>query len=226
MAADPTAGRTAHQLLCYYHNLMINPVLIDADFKRLIRDAAHCRLCERMCERRAVLSEKNGSLRPRVMFIAEAPGRRGGDRTRIPLTGDLSGRNFETFLASTGLTREEIFITNAVLCNPREGERNARPSSKEISNCRRFLARQIDLLRPPVVVTLGAVALKAIEAIEPHGLELARDVGSIVGWYGRKLIPLYHPSPHVVNGRRKQSRQIEDYQAIPDALMKLGKGCK
>jgi uracil-DNA glycosylase len=197
-------------------------ISLERAFDRLVRDASHCRLCERMCERRAVLSERNGPLRPMVMFIAEAPGRLGGDRTRIPLTGDMSGRNFETFLSATGLTRARIFITNSVLCNPREGERNARPRAVEIANCQPFLARQIELLEPPIVATLGGVALSALEAIEPHGLRLARDVARVFDWYGRKLIPLYHPSPHVVNGRRRPEQQIGDYQAITDLLKTLG----
>src|SRR5882672_450965 len=161
-------------------------ISLEVAFKRLAGEAGRCRLCERMCERRAVLSERNGTLRPCVMFIAEAPGRRGGDRTRIPLTGDLSGRNFEIFLSATGLTRQQIFITNAVLCNPRQGERNARPTAAEVANCRPFLARQIELLEPPLVATLGGVALAAITAIEPHSLSLARDVGRVIDWYGRK----------------------------------------
>ena len=197
-------------------------VTLERAFDSLVRDAARCKLCERMCERQAVLSERNGPLRPSVMFIAEAPGRRGGDRTRIPLTGDMSGRNFEIFLSATGLTRARIFITNSVLCNPREGERNVRPTAAEIANCRPFLARQIELLEPPIVATLGTVALSALEAIEPHGLKLARDVAKVFDWYGRKLIPLYHPSPHVVNGRRRPEQQIGDYQAIANLLKTLG----
>lgn len=187
-------------------------------FEQLAEEASNCLLCPNMCERQAVLSKLNGSLVPKVMFIAEAPGRRGADRTRIPLVGDLSGRNFDRFLASTGLTRKDIFITNAVLCNPREGERNRRPTNPEIANCRPFLVRQIDLLAPPVVAALGAVALAALESLEPHGLTLSRDAGRAFDWYGRRLVPLYHPSPHVVNGRRPVERQIEDYRAIVDIV--------
>lgn len=196
---------------------------VEKAFARLAREAASCRRCARMCERQAVLSEQNGSRHPRVMFIAEAPGRRGGDRTRIPLTGDLSGRNFELFLAATGLTRREIFITNAVLCNPREGERNMRPTAAELANCRDFLARQLELLQPPVVATLGAVALAALSAIEAHPFTLA-DVGRICQWQGRLLVPLYHPSPHVVNSRRRPEAQRQDYALIKRALASE-KGC-
>jgi DNA polymerase len=192
----------------------------EAAFQLLAREAANCRQCERLCQRRAVLSFLNGSMRPRVMFIAEAPGRRGADRTGIPLTGDLSGRNFDHFLTAAGLVREEIFITNAVLCNPRQDERNARPTVAEISNCRTFLLRQIELLQPPVVATLGAVALTALSAIEPHQLAL-KDVGRPFDWYGRKLVPLYHPSPRVVNSCRRSARQVEDYRSISLLLESL-----
>src|SRR6266550_1115753 len=88
-------------------------------FLALSAEAAACTLCPAMCERTAVLGELNGSLDVRVMFIGEAPGRKGADRTRIPFSGDQSGRNFERFLSSIDLTRTEIFITSAALCNPR-----------------------------------------------------------------------------------------------------------
>src|SRR3954463_11568356 len=89
-------------------------------FEALVAEASQCRRCPAMCERNAVLSERNGKLDARVMFIGEAPGRQGGDRTRVPFSGDQSGRNFARFLDSIKLTRAAIFITNAVLCNPRK----------------------------------------------------------------------------------------------------------
>src|SRR5216684_2454495 len=87
-------------------------------FLALSAEAAACTLCPAMCERAAVLSELNGSLDARVLFIGEAPGRKGADRTRIPFSGDQSGKNFERFLASINLGRDQIFITSAALCNP------------------------------------------------------------------------------------------------------------
>lgn len=189
-------------------------------FEQLVVEAAACRLCPRLCERQAVLSHLNGPLKPRVLFIAEAPGRKGADRTRIPLVGDMSGKNFDLFLTAAELTRAEIFITNAVLCNPREGEKNVRPTAKEMQNCRNFLMRQIDLLQPPIVATLGAVALQALAAIEPHNFTLTA-VGDAYHWYGRRLVPLYHPSPHVVNGRRRADAQMADYQVIARTWQEL-----
>ena len=105
-------------------------------FDALVAEAAACRLCPAMCGRSAVLSERNGRVVARVMFVGEAPGRQGGDRTRVPFSGDQSGRNFTRYLASIGLAREEIFITNAALCNPRtETGANRKPTTSEVANC-------------------------------------------------------------------------------------------
>src|SRR5262249_29546623 len=101
-------------------------------FQELVTEAAHCVLCPAMCDRAAVLSKLNGSIDARVLFIGEAPGRRGADRTRIPFSGDQSGKNFERFLLAAGLTRSQIFITSAALCNPRSPSgANRRPSARE-----------------------------------------------------------------------------------------------
>src|SRR2546422_5403512 len=88
-------------------------------FLQLATEAAVCVSCPAMCERSAVLSELNGPINARVMFIGEAPGRKGADRTRVPFSGDQSGQNLDRYLASIPLTRDRIFITSAALCNPR-----------------------------------------------------------------------------------------------------------
>jgi uracil-DNA glycosylase family 4 len=188
-------------------------------FISLAAEAAACRLCPELCERRAVLSEHNGNLTPRVLFIAEAPGRQGGDRTRIPLSGDQSGRNFARFIASINLTRAEIFITNAVLCNPRKASgANRKPTNTEVLNCSEFLRRQIELLDAPVVVTLGAVSLAALKRVEYHELTLKESAGRVCEWNGRLLVPVYHPSPQVLASHRREAAQLQDYKAIARAL--------
>src|SRR3989442_15001343 len=101
-------------------------------FNQLALEAARCTRCTRMCERQAVLSHLNGPVDAQVMVIAEAPGRQGADRTRIPFGGDASGVHFDALIASIRLTRGEIFITNTVLCNPRkESGANDTPTRAE-----------------------------------------------------------------------------------------------
>src|SRR6476646_6869156 len=198
--------------------MFLSPGSIEAKrdrFAALIDEASVCRLCPEMCERAAVLSKLNGGIDARVMFIGEAPGRKGADRTRVPFSGDQSGRNFDRFLESIGLPRSQIFITSAALCNPRSASgANRRPSSTEIRNCSDFLTRTIDLVQPQVIVTLGTVALEALKLIHYHEFTLKNDAARIRRWNERLLIPLYHPSPQVLVTSRKEQAQLRDYQVV------------
>lgn len=181
----------------------------------LCEDAGACVKCPAIEGRSAVLSGSNGSLAPRVLFVAEAPGRRGGDRTRIPMSGDASGRVFEKLLEIAGLTRDEIFITNAVLCNPRsETGANRKPATTEVRNCSNFLRRTIDLLDPSIVVSVGSTALDALARIESHELQLATSVALAAAWYSRTLVPVYHPSPQVLLSRRSLAQQEDDWRIL------------
>ncbi|HVG31355.1 MAG TPA: uracil-DNA glycosylase [Pyrinomonadaceae bacterium] len=188
-------------------------------FAALASEAAACRRCAAMCGRTAVLSERNGDPSARVMFIGEAPGRQGGDRTRVPFSGDQSGRNFARYLDSIKLARSRVFITNAVMCNPRkESGANRRPTGAEIKNCSEFLRRQIGLVDPRVVVTLGAVALAALSAVAYHEFTLKESAGRVLEWGGRLLVPLYHPSPQVLASHRREDAQLMDYRAVARAV--------
>ncbi|NNE98700.1 MAG: uracil-DNA glycosylase [Pyrinomonadaceae bacterium] len=193
-------------------------------FSKLAETASACVVCPELADKTAVLSKLNGNLDPRVLFIAEAPGRQGADRTRKPFWGDKSGDNFQILLDSIGLAREEIFITNAVLCSPRKASgANRKPKKSEINNCTEFLKNTIEVINPAIVATLGIVALEALKAIEYHELKLKVDVAKLVDWKGKKLLPLYHPSPQVIASHRKISEQIEDYRVLEKAI-KYGKG--
>ena len=196
--------------------------MTDEPFKQLVKDASSCTLCPAMCGRSAVLSELNGSPDARVMFIGEAPGRKGADRTRVPFSGDQSGANFDRFLKSIELTREEIFITSAALCNPRsQSGANRRPTQKELTNCSSFLRRVIQVVDPRVIVTLGSVALEALKRIEYHELSLKESAARIHSWSERVLVPIYHPSPQVLASHRREAEQLRDYQVVQKAVHKL-----
>ena len=188
-------------------------------FNALVSEAATCTRCPAMCGRSAVLSELNGSMSANVLFIGEAPGRKGADRTRIPFSGDQSGANLDRFLGSIGLKREHIFITSAALCNPRsDSGANRRPTQKELANCSTFLQRTIDLVNPRVIVTLGSVALEALKRIHYHELNLKKSAAKIEQWGGRVLVPIYHPSPQVLASHRREQDQLKDYKVVARAV--------
>lgn len=191
-------------------------------FDELALEAALCKVCPRMISRQAVLSELNGPITARIMLIAEAPGRNGADRTRIPFHGDASGTNFEKLMAAAGLTRRDVFITNSVLCSPRKPSgANDKPTRIEVANCSGFLRRQIELINPRVIGTLGAVALDTLRRIEDHGFRLKTHFSQILEWHGRLLVPLYHPSPQVIAAVRPLALQIDDFKSLRRALEHL-----
>lgn len=195
-------------------------------FDQLCSEARECRLCPALADKNAVLSRLNGSLTPKVFFVAEAPGRQGADRTRRPFYGDKSGKNLQILLDSVGLSREDIFITNSVMCSPRSAtDANRKPTAAEIRNCSGFLRRQIELIAPPVVATLGSVALNAVKALEDHALTLKDHAGTINAWNGRVLVPLYHPSPQVVAMQRGLSLQLENFRSIGMVVNEIAGDC-
>lgn len=204
----------------------MKPISIEARqsrFAQLAAEAARCTRCPAMCERAAVFSELNGPVDARVMFIGEAPGRKGADRTRVPFTGDQSGQNFERFLASIGLARNEIFITSAALCNPRkESGANRRPTAGELRNCSDFLSRTVELIEPLLIVTLGGAALDALKLLHYHEFNLKNDAAKIRDWNGKLLVPLYHPSPQVLITSRKEAAQLQDYKVVARAIERVG----
>ncbi|MFN2532788.1 MAG: uracil-DNA glycosylase [Pyrinomonadaceae bacterium] len=192
-------------------------------FADLVNEASGCTRCPSMCGRKAVISSLNGSTSARVMFVGEAPGRKGADRTRMPFSGDQSGTNFERFLKSINLDRQDIFVTSAALCNPRtESGANRTPTQKELTNCSTFLRRTLELIAPRVIVTLGSVALGALKRIHYHELTLKQAAATIQHWDKYVLVPIYHPSPQVLASHRRELEQLQDYQIVARAIRKYG----
>jgi uracil-DNA glycosylase family 4 len=106
------------------------------------------------------------------------------------------------------------------MCSPRsETDANRKPTRSEIRNCSSFLARQIDIIEPHLVATLGAVALDALRNIEDHFLKLGEHAGTLHNWNGIRLVPLYHPSPQVIASQRGIERQLGHFQMLKTAIL-------
>ena len=185
------------------------------NFKNLENQAVNCSLCPAMANQPAIFSKANGNLNANIVFVAEAPGRFGAGRTGVPFHGDKSGENFEKLLKHIGLTRKDVFITNAALCNPLENGNNRRPKTSEIKNCLPFLKKTLDLICPHVVVTLGSTGLLAINLILGTQYQLKDRVAQPLTTQDFILFPLYHPSPRVTNWMRPLAQQKKDFQKIP-----------
>jgi len=167
-----------------------------------------------MGDSRRVLSERNGNWGARVVFVAEAPGRLGAQITGVPLFGDRTGDRFEELLREMCWDRSSIFVTNAVLCNPRDEDgNNDKPLSAEISNCSGFLRRTVSTVNPSLVVALGRVALEALRAVHPHDHTIKECCGKVFPWGARFLGVLYHPSPRTQT-QRTWLQQKDDARSI------------
>lgn len=189
-------------------------------FADLVARVRHCNLCPRMQHRKKVLGSSNGGLDSPILFIAEAPGRLGADKFGIPLYGDQTGRNFEMLIASAGLDRESIFITNAILCNPRTPHgNNDSPTLAEIRNCSQYLRDTLEIIKPKYVVPLGAAALASLSVINVHKIKLSEGVGKLFSWNGYQVYPLFHPGPRAFIWRTK-AQQLEDFKTLAVLLNK------
>ncbi|MBO0953076.1 uracil-DNA glycosylase family protein [Fibrella forsythiae] len=171
-----------------------------------------------MSDSKRVLSRASGALDADIMFIGEAPGRLGADGSEIPFHGDKSGHNFEELLKFASISRSRIFVTNAVICNPKDEKgNNSTPTKQEVISCANNLKLQIETIQPKIVVTLGAVALESTKYIESHSLTLKDGVRKSFQWFNRTLVPLYHPGQRAML-HRSFANQRSDYQYLADKL--------
>lgn len=173
-------------------------------------------MCMRMGNSRRVLTDLNGPWDAQVVFVAEAPGRLGAEVTGIPLFGDRTGDRFEELLAAMRWNRSDVFITNAVLCNPRDEDgNNDTPTREEIGNCSRLLQQTLDVINPALVVALGRVALNALRTVFGHEADLRTHAGEIIAWGSRRLGILYHPGPRTAV-HRSWNLQVRDAKKIAE----------
>jgi uracil-DNA glycosylase family 4 len=156
---------------------------------------ASCRKCF-LCEGRSNTVPGEGTSRSGLMFVGEGPGQV-EDETGRPFVG-RAGELLNQIIQSIGLQREEVFIANAVKCRP---PGNRKPLPDEMAACMPFLERQIELVRPKVLVALGATAAEAL-------LQTRRSLGELRGRvHSYRTIPLvvtYHPAALLRNPNWKK----------------------
>lgn len=170
-----------------------------------------CRMCP-LCKGRTNTVLGEGNRRAPIMFIGEGPGAQ----------EDLQGRAFvgpagqllDKMLAAIDLTREDVYIANVVKCRP---PRNRTPIEEEVRRCIPYLRRQVYLVRPDIIVCLGATALRYVV---DKNARITRVRGQ---WYKRKgysIIATYHPAA-LLRDPAKKYEAWEDFKAIRDKLQKI-----
>jgi uracil-DNA glycosylase family 4 len=174
--------------------------------------ASVCELCP-LAETRNTVVFGAGNADADLMFVGEAPGAE-EDRQGLPFVG-RAGIFLTELLEGIGLSREDVFINNVLLCRP-PGNRD--PQGEEIDACRPWLEKRIELIQPRVIATLGNFATKLLTG-NPTGITRVRGTAQehVIGGRPVYLLPLFHPAaglrtPAVADQLR------QDFEAIPELL--------
>ncbi|MEM4700263.1 MAG: type-4 uracil-DNA glycosylase [Candidatus Nezhaarchaeales archaeon] len=188
----------------------------------LARRVAECRRCELWRTRtNPVVGE--GSLRPRVVFIGEAPGR-SEDLQGRPFVG-AAGQLLTELLSSIGLTRGEVYIANVLKCRP---PNNRDPLPEEVEACSPFLDEQLRALRPPIISTLGRFSTSYV--FSRAGLAFT-SMSKVRGRVFRvellgfraSLLPTYHPAAALYYPRLRAAL-VDDFKKLASLLAREARG--
>ncbi len=180
--------------------------------------AAEIRICDRcrLAGGRTNAVPGEGDPDTEVVFVGEGPGQN-EDRQGRPFVG-AAGSLLEELLAMIGWKRDDVFITNVVKCRP---PNNRDPEPDEMAACQPFLRRQLEVLDPAVLVTLGRFSLQTFmpgdRISRVHGTERAIDPAT--GARAATGYALYHPAAALRQGSLKETMQ-RDMAAVPEVLIR------
>ena len=175
-------------------------------------EASSCTLCA-LSRTRTQVVFGNGHPNADLMFVGEAPGFH-EDQQGIPFVGQ-AGKLLDKLLAGIGLTRADVYVANTLKCRP-PGNRDPRPDEKQ--KCEPWLFKQIELIRPKVVATLGNHATKQLTGKETgitrvHG----QPQQAVYGPVTVRIFPIYHPAAALYTPAMLKVLE-EDFAKIPALL--------
>jgi len=188
---------------------------VDERRERLVevfREASACVRCP-LAEGRTQVVFGNGNANADLMFVGEAPGAE-EDRRGLPFVG-RAGKLLDELLDGIGLARADVFVANVLKCRP-PGNRDPQP--EEIESCRPYLERQVELIEPRVIGTLGNFATKLLTA-SPVGITRVRGTPQVHTLGGRSvfLMPLFHPAAALRTPALAETLR-EDFAKLPELV--------
>src|SRR4051794_21278228 len=184
------------------------------ELKQLFHEARVCERCPQLAQTRTQVVFGAGNADADILFVGEAPGER-EDKDGVPFVG-AAGKLLSTLLAGIGLQRDDVFIANVLKCRPPQ---NRDPHPQEIERCEPWLWRQIELIQPIVVVTLGRYASGLLRGeMAQLGSIRGRVETRVLGTRAVRLLPVLHPAAALY--RREPNLRLleEDFAQIPALL--------
>jgi uracil-DNA glycosylase family 4 len=183
------------------------------ELKAVYAQARSCVRCPDLARTRTQVVFGAGNADADLMFVGEAPGAR-EDEQGIPFVG-AAGKLLDELLAEVGLARGDVFIANVLKCRP-PGNRDPLPA--EIDNCQDYLMRQVELIEPRVICTLGNFSTKLLRA-DPTGISRLHGQAEIrvIGSRAVRLYPLFHPAAALYT-RSLLDTLRADFARLPELL--------
>lgn len=166
-----------------------------ADLKALREEIGDCKRC-RLSEGRTNIVFGEGNFDARIMFIGEGPGREEDIQAR-PFVGD-AGMLLSRLIEKMGFKRDDVYIANIVKCRP---PMNRDPEKDEIERCRVFVERQIEIINPEVIISLGRISAQTL--IGNVALKMTAIRGNFFDYKGIPLMPTFHPAYLLRNPKDK-----------------------
>jgi uracil-DNA glycosylase len=183
------------------------------ELKEVFAHARVCTRCPQLAATRTQVVFGSGHADADLMFVGEAPGAREDERG-VPFVG-AAGKLLEELLAGVGLRRDDVFIANVLKCRP-PGNRD--PAPVEIENCQEYLLRQVELIQPKVICTLGNFSTKLLRG-DPTGITRLHGRAEVrtIGSRAVRLYPIHHPAAALYT-RSLQDTLREDFARLPALL--------
>jgi uracil-DNA glycosylase family 4 len=181
--------------------------------KRVFAQAKGCTRCPELAATRKTVVFGSGNADADLMFVGEAPGA-SEDEQGVPFVG-RAGKLLETLLGEVGLKRTDVFIANTLKCRP-PGNRDPLPI--ELDNCQGYLHRQVELIAPTVICTLGNFSTKLLRG-DPTGITRLHGQPEVLtlGRRAVRLYPIFHPAAALYTPRMLETLR-EDFARLPQLL--------
>jgi len=181
--------------------------------KEVFAQAKACVRCPELAATRKTVVFGAGNADAELMFVGEAPGA-SEDEQGVPFVG-RAGKLLEKLLEEIGMARSEVFIANTLKCRP-PGNRD--PLPVEIENCQEYLRRQVELIQPTVICTLGNFSTKLLRG-DPTGITRLHGQPEVLtlGRRAVRLYPIYHPAAALYTPRMLETLR-EDFVRLPELL--------
>jgi uracil-DNA glycosylase len=181
--------------------------------KQVFAQARDCTRCAELAATRKTVVFGAGNADAELMFVGEAPGA-SEDEQGVPFVG-RAGKLLETLLGEIGMARSEVFIANTIKCRP---PANRDPQPIEIDNCKEYLYRQVELIQPTVICTLGNFSTKLLRE-DPTGITRVHGQPEVLtlGRRAVRLYPIFHPAAALYTPRMLETLR-EDFARLPELL--------